>query len=79
MSGRRIPEGRRDLFKEPLGTDLDETELKQHNAAKMITVGDVVSLTVRRNGMTPLLSIYDGYTERHEMTGFATYVESHGL
>ena len=79
MSGRRISGGRRDLFKEPLGTDLDETELKQHNAAKMITVGDVVSLTVRRNGMTPLLSIYDGYTERHEMTGFATYVESHGL
>lgn len=29
--------------------------------------------------MVPLLSIYDGFTERHEMTGFATYVESHGL
>lgn len=79
MSGRRIPEGKRDLFKEPLGEFLDEAELEQHNAAKMITVGDVVSLTVRRNGMVPLLSIYDGYTERHEMTGFATYVESHGL
>ncbi len=79
MQGKRIPEEKRELFKEPLGESLDEAELEQHNAAKMITVGDVVSLTVRRNGMVPLLSIYDGYTERHEMTGFATYVESHGL
>ena len=79
MPGKRIPEGKRDLFKEPLGVELDEAELEQHNAEKMITVGDVVSLTVRRNGMVPLLSIYDGFTERHEMTGFAAYVESHGL
>lgn len=75
MPGRRIPEGKRHLFKEPIGRDIGESELIKHNDSKMITVGDVVSLTVRRNGMVPLLSVYDGYTERHEMTGFASLVE----
>lgn len=75
MSGRRIPEGMRNVFKEPIGRDLDESELTKHNDSKMITVGDVVSLTMRKNGMVPLLSIYDGYTERHEMTGFAALVK----
>ena len=79
MPGRRIPEGKIQAFKEPIGRDLEEAELKHIDAQKIITVGDVVSLTVRRNGIVPLLSVYDGYTERHEMTGFAAYVESHRL
>lgn len=79
MPGWRIPEEKRNLFKEPIGKELKESELKQHNASKMITVGDVVSLTMRENGIVPLLSVYDGYTERHEMTGFAALVETQGL
>ena len=75
MPGRRVPEDRRELFKEALGTDLKESELVKHKDSRMITVGDVVSLTVRRNGIRPILSVYDGYTERCEMTDFATLVE----
>ena len=75
MPGRRVPEDRRELFKEPLGTDLKESELVEHKDSRMITVGDVVSLTVRRNGIRPILSVYDGYTERCEMTDFAALVE----
>ena len=75
MSGRRVPEDKRDLFKEPIGSDLDESELIKHHNSKIITVGDVVALTMRRNGIRPILSVYDGYTERHEMTEFANLVE----
>ena len=75
MSGRRVPEDKREIFKQCLGSDLNESELIKHQDKKIITVGDVVSLTMRRNGIRPILSVYDGYTERHEMTEFATLVE----
>ena len=76
MAGRRVPEDKREIFKEPIGSELKESELIKHKDSKMITVGDVVSLTMRRNGIRPILSVYDGYTERHEMTDFAALVES---
>ena len=75
MAGRRVPEDKREIFKEPIGSELKESELIKHKDSKMITVGDVVSLTMRRNGIRPILSVYDGYTERHEMTDFAALVE----
>lgn len=75
MSGRRVPEEIRDIFKEPIGTELEESALERYKDSKVITVGDVVSLTLRRNGITPILSVYDGFTERREMTGFADLVE----
>ncbi len=75
MSGRRVPEEKRNIFKEPIGSELKESELIKHHDTKMITVGDVVSLTVRNNGIRPILSVYDGYTERREMTEFAALVE----
>ena len=74
MAGRRVPEDRREVFKQCLGSDLKESELIKHQDNKIITVGDVVSLTLRKNGIRPILSVYDGYTERHEMTGFANLV-----
>lgn len=78
-SDRRVPEEKREFFKEPLGIDLDESELASLNKqSKLITVGDVVSLTVRRHGISPHLTIYDGMTERREMTEFANLVESEG-
>ena len=76
MAGRRVPEEKRHIFKEPIGSELKESELIKHHDTKIITVGDVVSLTMRRNGIRPILSVYDGYTERHEMTDFAALVES---
>lgn len=74
-----VPERNREFFKEPLGRDLREDELNKLDlTSKLITVGDVVSLTVRRYGITPDLSIYDGMTERREMTDFASLVENEG-
>jgi uncharacterized protein (UPF0218 family) len=73
-----IPENKRELFKEPLGTPIKENDLKKIGNGKLITVGDVVSLTVNRNGITPDISVYDGMTERREMTEFESYVKDKG-
>ncbi|MDO5862397.1 MAG: GTP-dependent dephospho-CoA kinase family protein [Thermoplasmata archaeon] len=71
-----LPESQRDAFKEPLGRELPESELASNSGETVyLTVGDVVSLTFRRCGVTPRLSIYDGFTERREMTDFARLVE----
>lgn len=79
MAGRVLQPGLRGEFARPVGRDLSTEELKQHNAKQIITVGDVVSLTARENGLVPFLSIYDGFTERHEHTGFADLVIREGL
>ena len=72
-----LPEKDRQMFKEPLGTELYDSDLETfHAQTTLITVGDVVSLTFRRHGIRPFLSIYDGITERREMTEFAILVEN---
>jgi hypothetical protein len=71
-----LPAKDREVFKEPLGTELYDSDLESfHAQTTLITVGDVVSLTFRKHGIRPFLSIYDGITERREMTEFATLVE----
>lgn len=70
-----LPESARGSFKEPVGREMDESEIDDNAQTCFITVGDVVSLTFRRHGVRPLLSIYDGSTERREMTDFAKLVE----
>ena len=70
-----LPESQRGAFKEPIGREMDESELDDNAQTRYITVGDVVSLTFRRHGVRPLLSVYDGSTERREMTDFAKLVE----
>jgi uncharacterized protein (UPF0218 family) len=76
---RKVPEKSREFFKEPLGRDIKEEELNVIGGRpKMITVGDVVSLTVIKQGIVPDLSIYDGMTERREMTEFASFVKNKG-
>lgn len=80
MAGRRLTPALREAFKEPVGRDIDEDELRTLSREHyIITVGDVVSLIVRKNVTVPLLSVYDGYTERHESTGFAELVRNEGL
>ena len=72
-----LPVGRRAEFKEMLGsrlTDKDAANLED-DENMLIAVGDVVSLTLRNLGVRPDLSVYDGVTERHEMTEFADLVE----
>ena len=72
-----LPAKDRDVFKEPLGTELYDSDLEScHAQTTLITVGDVVSLTFRKHGIKPFLSIYDGRTERREMTEFARLVEN---
>jgi Uncharacterized protein conserved in archaea len=76
---RKVPDDKREFFKEPLGVDLAEDDLLTLNKEKtLITVGDVVSLTVREHGLTPDITIYDGMTERREMTEFADLVRDKG-
>jgi uncharacterized protein (UPF0218 family) len=76
---RRVPENKRALFKEPIGHPINENDLKHINRnGRLITVGDVTSLNVNGNGITPDLAIYDGMTERREMTQFASYVRNMG-
>ena len=72
-----LPDKDRQLFKEPLGTELYDSDLETfHAQTSLITVGDVVSLTFRKHGIRPFLSIYDGMTERRGMTEFASLVEN---
>jgi len=81
MAGdRRLPPARRGEFQQPVGRDLAESELAAvaANHIKVITVGDVVSLRVREHGLTPVLSVYDGRTERRTETAFAALVEREG-
>ena len=71
-----LPQKDRQVFKEQLGTELYDSDLEGYQAqTTLITVGDVVSLTFRKHGIKPFLSIYDGMTERREMTEFAILVE----
>ncbi len=70
-----LPESKRGLFKEVLGTELPDSQLDSiKDETTYLTVGDVVSLVFRKHGLRPGLSIYDGFTERREMTEFATLV-----
>jgi len=72
-----LPSKDRQLFKDPIGIELYDSDLESFDAqTTLITVGDVVSLTFRKHGITPFLSIYDGRTERREMTEFARLVEN---
>jgi len=76
---RRIPDDKRELFKEPIGELINENDLKKlDKKRKLIAVGDVVSLTAVKNGTVPDVCIYDGMTERKEMTEFASFVENKG-
>lgn len=68
----------RDVLQKPYGERLDVAALKSIDQASLITVGDVVSLTAWEEGVRPFVCIYDGLTERREMTGFALLVQKSG-
>ncbi len=70
-----LPESEREAFKSPLGSELPESLVDTTGETTYIAVGDVVSLVLRRCGARPVLSVYDGLTERREMTDFARLVE----
>ncbi|NLL95262.1 MAG: DUF359 domain-containing protein [Thermoplasmatales archaeon] len=78
MGGRRLPESLRGEFKRPVGRPIGDPELRELGSKKLITVGDVVSLAAVRLGNPPDLAVYDGMTERREMTEFARLVSEGG-
>jgi len=77
VRGRRIPPAARDEFKRPFGEPIDENILREIKHT-LITVGDVVSLIARKNGIVPSVSVYDGQTERRTMTEFAELAAKEG-
>jgi uncharacterized protein (UPF0218 family) len=68
----------REVLQEPYGESLDVMALRSIDQASLVTVGDVVSLTAREEGLQPRICVYDGMTERREMTGFARKVQESG-
>ncbi len=77
--GRRLPASMRGELSRPFGPLVDEKQLKEkEDGVMLLTVGDVVSLTARRLGVEPTLAIYDGLTERREMSDYALLVEEGG-
>ncbi|MDR2866721.1 MAG: DUF359 domain-containing protein [Methanomassiliicoccaceae archaeon] len=76
---RRIPDENRGFFKEPVGEPITAEDLKVlARDGKLITVGDMVSLTANKIGVRPDIAIYDGMTERREMTEFASFADDRG-
>lgn len=78
MGGWRLQDSLREEFKRPFGRPIGDEELKNIGSKKLITVGDVVSLAAVKGGNPPDLAVYDGLTERREMTEFALLVSEGG-
>jgi len=73
--GLRLPESRVAEFKVHLGDRLHDHEVLDLDAPILVTVGDVVSVTLVSKGIVPDVCIYDGMTERKEMKGFNPLLE----
>ncbi|UCD13516.1 MAG: DUF359 domain-containing protein [Thermoplasmatales archaeon] len=63
-----LPEDLRKKLKEPLGNLVDEQGLLRllQNEKKIVTVGDLVTFTLLKNGIEPILCIVDYVLERKE-------------
>ncbi|MDD1677286.1 MAG: GTP-dependent dephospho-CoA kinase family protein [Methanomicrobiales archaeon] len=63
---RRLPESRRSDFQKPFGTLFPNVEaLLPHLQGKIVySVGDVVTHSLIRRGITPAVAIIDGHTMR---------------
>jgi len=74
--GRRLPLDMRGELASPFGDLIDEKRLSEkRDGAMLLTVGDVVSLSARRAGVVPRLSVYDGRSERREMSEYSRLVD----
>lgn len=74
---RWLPLDKRDKFRSIcLGEPMEDKELENlANPWNYVTVGDTVSETFYRHGVTPALSIFDGRTQRADTTAFYSLVE----
>ncbi len=69
--GLRLPERMRGELVMPFGKLLDEETMVERakKCEDLVTVGDVVSLRMLENGITPRTMVYDLRTKREGMTG----------
>jgi len=76
--GWALPESIREQFYMPFGVLMEESEVVREAAScgKLITVGDVVTMTLLRNGVKPDLLIFDYKTKRGDMTLLSEEVDS---
>jgi len=63
-----LPDELRDLLKEPLGPLVDEQELLNllSHEKYIVSVGDLVTYTLLKNGINPAICIVDYITERKD-------------
>ncbi len=65
-----LPEEKREELRKPLGELMSEEDLKRkHIHGKIVTVGDKVTLTLKKNGIRPHMAIIDYKIERKECNG----------
>ncbi len=74
----RVTPALRETLQKPYGETLELEALREMSQASLVTVGDVVSLTAWEEGLRPQICVYDGMTERREMTRFAAMLEDAG-
>lgn len=67
---RVLPEELREKLKEPIGQLVDEQELLKliQNEKFIVSVGDLVTYTLIKNGITPTIGIVDYISERKRLS-----------
>ncbi|MBS3772852.1 MAG: GTP-dependent dephospho-CoA kinase family protein [Candidatus Thermoplasmatota archaeon] len=59
-----LPPDKRGMLRQPIGAVLQEDELDGELSRPLVTVGDMVTATVRRRGVEPDLAVVDYQVER---------------
>ncbi|MBS3778571.1 MAG: DUF359 domain-containing protein [Candidatus Thermoplasmatota archaeon] len=66
----QLPQSLREALKQPLGTLVNEKQLLeyiQNTKTKIVSVGDLVTLTLLTHDISPLFCIIDDHTRRHDL------------
>ncbi|KAA0001793.1 MAG: DUF359 domain-containing protein [Thermoplasmata archaeon] len=74
-----LPKEKREELRKPLGEVIDEETLKKREIkGKIVTIGDKVTLTLKKNGIQPDMAIIDYKIERKECSKEEKQVLSNG-
>lgn len=75
-----LPKERREELRKPLGDVIDENTLKKRKMkGRIVTVGDKVTLTLKKNGIQPDMAIIDYKIERKECSDKEREILSNGM
>ena len=71
-----LPEDLRDELAKPMGEFVDEGSLTKHlkGAPRVVSVGDVVTVTLLRAGMVPDVAVFDYRTKRSELASMKEHI-----